>query len=41
MHMIKSRILRQFENNGGRVNESNNQAKQSDQWDCKVYGCIT
>ena len=38
--MTKLRIPRQLVNNGGRVNESNSQAKQSDQWNLNVYGCI-
>ena len=41
MHMTKSRILRQFGNNGGRVNQSNSQAKQSYELNFKVYRFIT
>ena len=41
MHMTKSSILRQIGNNRGRVNKSNSQAKRSDQWNFKVYGCTT
>ena len=40
MHMTKSRILRQFFNNRGRVNECNSQAKRSYQLNFNVYGCI-